>query len=360
MTEVPEASAPLPDPPAPEGYWGAVWRRYRRHKTGMCGFVLFVLLAGAAFFAPVIASGQPVVCKYKESIYFPAVVDTFHNIPGANWIYAKPKPFRFPQFNAKKEIDPKRGDWAVWAPIPWDPAEVDLVNKLLPPSKHHVMGTDELGRDVAARMIHATGIAMLVGFIAMGIATVIGLILGSVAGYLGGWWDIVISRLLEVFICIPPFYVILIILTILPPSIYNVMIVLGVFRWTSIARYVRGEFMKLKNLDYALAARALGASDGRIIFRHVLPNALAPVLVVVAFGVATAIFVETGLSWLGFGVMPPTPTWGNILRTGYDNLRVAPHLIFPPSIAVFVTVLTMNLIGDALRDVTDPRLVSSA
>jgi peptide/nickel transport system permease protein len=194
----------------------------------------------------------------------------------------------------------------------------------------------------------------------MGIATAIGLTLGSIAGYVGGWWDIAISRVIEVFICVPPFYVILIVLTIFEPSIYNVMIVLGLLRWTFIGRFARAEFMKLKNLDYAMAARALGASNGRIIFRHVLPNALAPVLVVVAFGVATAIFVETGLSWLGFGVMPPTPTWGNILRAGWDNLRIAPHLIFPPSIAVFVTVLTMNLIGDALRDVTDPRLVSSA
>jgi peptide/nickel transport system permease protein len=349
-----------PVPAKSPGYWKLVWKRFRRHRSGMVGLAIFALLAVISIFTPLIAGGQPIVAKYQGSIYMPALVQTFHKIPGASLVKDVPIPFRYPSFNPKADIKTDEGDWAVWPLVAWDPNEADLDAKLEPPSSSHPLGTDEVGRDVLARMIHATPLAMLIGFISMGIATTIGLTLGSIAGYKGGKTDMVISRIIEVFICVPAFYVILVVLTLTEPSIWNVMIVLGLFQWTGIARYARAEFLRLKNLDYALAARALGETTPRIIFRHLLPNSLAPVLVVVAFGVAGAIFVESGLSWLGFGVMPPTPTWGNILRSGWDNLRVAPHLIFPPSFAIFLAVLTLNLIGDALRDATDPRLTGSA
>jgi peptide/nickel transport system permease protein len=359
MTET--AAAPARPAAKSAGYWRSAARRFRKHPSGMVGFSIFCLLMILSLFTPLIAGGQPIVAKYKGEIYFPAVVQTFHKIPFADAVYDVPKPFRFPSFNAKRDIRTDEGDWAVWPLVPWDPNEADAVARLEKPSAKHTLGTDEVGRDVLARMIHATPLAMLIGFVSMGIATFIGLVAGAIAGYTGGKADMVISRIIEVFICVPSFYVILIVLLLATrPSIWYVMIVIGVFGWTGIARYTRAEFMKLKSLDYATAARALGESDSRIIFRHLLPNALAPVLVVVAFGVAGAIFVESGLSWLGFGVMPPTPTWGNILRSGWDNLRVAPHLIFPPSFAIFLAVLTLNLIGDALRDVTDPRLTGSA
>ncbi len=350
----------MPVLPKSTGFWTLAWRRYRRHVTGMVGLVSFVLLLATALFGHLLAGDKPIVCKYEGRIYFPAVVATFHKIPGASSIYPMPKPFRFPMFESKVMVPLDKEGWAVWPPVPWAPDELDIVNKLKPPSAVHRLGTDEVGRDILSRMIHATAIAMLVGFISMSIATTIGLVLGSLAGFHGGWVDVDISRVIEVFICVPVFYVILILLQIAEPGIYKVMVVIGFFAWTGIARYVRGEFLRLKGLDYAVAARALGASTNRVVFRHLLPNALAPVLVVVAFGVAAAIFVESGLSWLGFGVMPPTPTWGNILRSGYDNLRNAPHIMFPPAIAIFIAVLTFNLIGDAIRDVTDPRLVGSA
>ena len=353
-------AASKPAAAKPAGYWRTVAKHYRKRRSGMVGFAIFCLLMIVAVFTPLFAGSQPIVAKYKGSLYFPAVVQTFHKIPGAKYVYDVPKPFRFPSFNPKTEIKSDEGDWAVWPLVAWDPNEADLGARLTKPSGRHLLGTDEVGRDVLSRMIHATPIAMLVGFVSMGIATLIGVTAGSLAGYLGGKADLAISRLIEIFICIPSFYVILIVLAITEPSIWNVMIVIGVFGWTGIARYSRAEFMKLKNLDYATAARALGETTPRIIFRHLLPNSLAPVLVVVAFGVAGAIFVESGLSWLGFGVMPPTPTWGNILRSGWDNLRVAPYLIFPPSFAIFLSVLTLNLIGDALRDATDPRLTGSA
>ena len=343
-----------------KGYWRGVWRRYRRNVTGMVGLCILAFLLAVAFFTPLFAGGRPIACRYKGELHFPAVVEVLHKVPFAKDHVPLSKPFRFPQFNAKREVPKDKEGWAVWPLVPWDPTENSPLRKNEAPSEEHRLGTDELGRDVFARMIHATPIAMLIGFVSMGIATVIGLFVGSVAGYRGGWMDVALSRVIELFQCVPVFYVILAVLTLLRPSIWNVMIVLGLFFWTSIARYTRAEFLKQKGLDYAIAARALGAAERRVIFRHILPNTLAPVLVVVAFGVASAIFVESGLSWLGFGVMPPTPTWGNILRSGFDNLRVAPHIIFPPSIAIFVAVLTMNLIGDALRDVTDPRLTGSA
>jgi peptide/nickel transport system permease protein len=343
-----------------KGYWRSVWKHYRKHRGGMVGISIFAFLLVVAFCGNLIAGGLPIACRYKGTTYFPAVVATLHKVPGASYVVDMPKPFRFPQFNAKKQVPKDKEGWALWPPVPWDPNEVEPGERLKPPSKVHLLGTDEVGRDVLSRLIHATSIAMLVGFISMGIATVIGLTLGALAGYHGRWVDIGISRLIEIFICIPAFYVVLIVLVLFEPGIYKVMVVIGIFGWTGIARYARGEMMKQKNLDYAVAARALGAGTTRVIFRHLLPNSLAPVLVVIAFGFAGAIFVESGLSWLGFGVMPPTPTWGNILRSGFDNIRVAPHLLFPASAAIFIAVLTFNLIGDALRDATDPRLTGSA
>jgi peptide/nickel transport system permease protein len=199
---------------------------------------------------------------------------------------------------------------------------------------------------------------MMVGFVSVGIATLIGLFVGALAGYFGGWVDIVISRIIEVVICFPIFFLILSIMVWLPPSIWNVMIVIGLTRWTSIARYVRGEFIRLREIDFSVAASALGASHGRIIFRHIMPNALAPVFVTVTFGIASAILIEAGLSWLGFGVMPPDPSWGNILRAAFDNIFTSPHMVFPPCVAIFLAVLSYNLVGDALRDAIDPRLTT--
>jgi peptide/nickel transport system permease protein len=195
-----------------------------------------------------------------------------------------------------------------------------------------------------------------VGFVSMGIAAVIGIFIGGLAGYAGGWLDIVISRIIEIVICFPVFFLILAIMVWLEPNITNVMIVIGLTRWTSIARYARGEFIRIKGLDYVTAAQALGIRRGRIMFRHILPNALAPVLVSVTFGIASAILVEAGLSWLGFGVQAPNPSWGNMLRSAYDALRIAPYLVFPPCVAIFLAVLAYNLVGDALRDAIDPRL----
>ena len=197
---------------------------------------------------------------------------------------------------------------------------------------------------------------MKVGFISMGIATLIGLLAGSAAGYHGGWFDIVISRLIEIVMCFPSFFLVLAILAWLPPRIEYVMVVIGLTRWVGVARYSRGEILRLRESDFAVAARALGASSPRVVLRHLIPNSLAPVLVSVTFGIASAVLIEAGLSWLGFGVQAPQPSWGTILRSGYENLLTSPHMIPPACVAIFAAVLSLNLVGDTLRDVTDPRL----
>jgi peptide/nickel transport system permease protein len=199
---------------------------------------------------------------------------------------------------------------------------------------------------------------MKVGFISMGIAALIGIVLGAAAGYVGGWTDVLISRLIEVVMCFPVFFIVLAILAWLPPKVEYVLVVIGLVRWVGIARYTRAEVMKLRESDFALAARSLGAGPLRIVFRHLVPNAMAPILVSITFGIATAVLIEAGLSWLGFGVQPPDPSWGTLLRSGYENLFTAPHLIPPACIAIFLAVLSFNLIGDTLRDVIDPRLRS--
>lgn len=337
------------------GFWRLACRRFGRYRLGMIGFYMVVLMFGVAFFAPMLANRQPIVCKYDGKIFFPGVVETIQNLPFASRVIRKSRPFRLATFNFKRSFDRERGDWAIWPPIPYGPNEI-VTDPLEVPGPGHWLGTDEVGRDVAARMIYGTGISMRVGFISMGIAALIGLIAGSIAGYAGGWVDIIISRLIEIVMCFPTFFLILAVLAFLPPRIENIMIVIGLTQWTGIARYTRGEFIKLREQDYAAAARVVGCGPARIIFRHLLPNSLAPVMVSVTFGIAVAILVEAGLSWLGFGVQPPQPSWGNILRSGYDNLLTESHMILPPCVAIFLAVLAFNLVGDALRDVIDPRL----
>lgn len=340
-----------------EAFWAVVWRRMRKNRWGMFGFyfVLFMLLL--SIFSPLIASDQPIVCRFEGKLYFPAIVEIFQSRgSGPHWIN-KSKPFNLPQFEAKMRLDPE--EFAIWPLIPFSEYEQTL-DFFSPPSADHWLGTDEIGRDVAARMIHGTSVSVKVGFISMSIAAVIGIAAGGFAGYCGGKVDMIISRIIEVIVCFPVFFLILAIMVWLEPSITNVMIVIGFTRWTSIARYTRGEFIRIKGQDYVTAARALGIRHLSIMFRHILPNSLAPVLVSITFGIASAILIESGLSWLGFGVQAPHPSWGNILRMAYDSLRIAPYLVYPPCVAIFLAVLSYNLVGDSLRDAIDPRLRRAA
>lgn len=239
---------------------------------------------------------------------------------------------------------------------PYDPLAIDLTRILAPPSWQHWCGTDQLGRDVLSRMIWGAGISLKVGFVATGIAVLIGALLGALAGYYGGWWDMVIMRLVDVMLCFPTFFLILAVIAFLEPSIWNIMIIIGATGWMGIARLVRADFMSLKERDFVTAARVLGAGDARIIFRHILPNAMTSILVAATLGVAGAILTESALSFLGIGVQPPTPSWGNILTAGKDNIDIAWWLSLYPGLAILITVLGYNLLGEGIRDALDPRL----
>jgi peptide/nickel transport system permease protein len=247
---------------------------------------------------------------------------------------------------------------AVFAPwiSPYDPGQIEIKRVLEEPGAKHLFGTDSLGRDVLSRMIWGSRISLLVGFVAVGIATLIGIFLGSLAGYYGRWADNLIMRFVDIMLCFPTFFLILAVIALLEPSIWNIMIVIGVTGWMGVARLVRAEFLSLKERDYAVAEKALGAKDFRIIFRHILPNALAPVLVSATLGVAGAILTESALSFLGIGVQPPTPSWGNILTAGKDNIEIAWWLSLYPGLAILITVLGYNLLGEGIRDSIDPRL----
>ncbi len=239
---------------------------------------------------------------------------------------------------------------------PYDPNEINLHEVLSRPSFAHLFGTDQLGRDVLSRMIWGAGISLKVGFVATGVAICIGVVLGAIAGYYGKWVDTVIMRFVDIMLCFPAFFLILAVIAILEPSIWNIMIVIGLTSWMGITRLVRADFISLKERDFVQAARAIGASDLRIIFRHILPNAMASVLVAATLGVAGAILTESALSFLGIGVQPPTPSWGNILTAGKNNIDIAWWLSLYPGLAILITVLGYNLLGEGIRDSLDPRL----
>lgn len=239
---------------------------------------------------------------------------------------------------------------------PYYPDAIDAYHVLLPPSSAHWFGTDELGRDVLTRVLFGARISLKVGFVAVGIAVCIGTAIGLVAGYYGGWVDALLMRLVDIMLCFPTFFLILAVIAMLEPSIWYIMVVIGLTGWMGVARLVRAEVLSLREREFVMAARALGASDLRIIVRHILPNALSPVLVSATLGVAGAILTESALSFLGIGVQPPIPSWGNILTSGKDYIEFAWWLSLFPGLSILITVLSYNLVGEGIRDALDPRL----
>lgn len=247
---------------------------------------------------------------------------------------------------------------AVAAPLlaPHDPDALHLDAILAPPSSDFWLGTDRLGRDVFSRLLYGGRVSLWVGFVAVGISSLIGVTLGLVSGYFRGWVDEAIMRLVDVMLCFPSFFLILSVIAFLEPSLTNIMIVIGLTSWMGIARLVRAETLSLREREFVDAARLAGCSTARILWRHILPNALAPVLIAATLGIAGAILVESGLSFLGLGVQPPDASWGNMLQEGKAALETAPWLSVYPGIAILLTVLGYNLLGESLRDLSDPRL----
>jgi peptide/nickel transport system permease protein len=279
-----------------ESIWRAAWRRLCKNRRAMLGLYVLLVLTLASIFAPQLSS---------------------HDRDKPNLLMAERAP-----------------------------------------SREHWLGTDELGRDVFTRLMYGGRVSLTVGLVAVSIYMVIGIFLGAIAGYYGGIVDSVIMRITDVVLMIPFFPLALTMAAVLKPSVYNTMIIIGLLGWTGICRLVRGEFLTLRRRDFVEAAQAEGAGDLRIIFRHILPNAMAPIMVAATLGVAGAVLSEAGLSFLGFGVQQPTPSWGNMLSSAI-SLRVLvmqPWLWIPPGLIIFIAILAINLVGDGLRDALDPRL----
>ena len=324
--------------------WGWAWQKYCTKHPARSLLLILVglpLLAGIAWqlFVPKKVDRT----NYKSAV-FAAEYDGSQKVDvvyvNCSWPLV---PYGLDESNlGSDELEPGSFATDANAELPWVTA-------------HH-MGTDGIGRDVCSRMIWGGRISLSVGIVAVSIYLTIGILVGSVAGFFRGWFDIIISRLIEIVICFPSFFLILTIVAFMGSGIFKIMIVIGLTGWTGVARLVRGEFLRLADQEFVLAGRALGYSSFRIILRHILPNALAPVLVSATFGIAGAILTESALSFLGFGIQVPTPSWGGILSSGRESLIRAPYLILFPGIAIFITITAYNLVGEALRDASDPRL----
>ncbi|HDP80518.1 MAG TPA: ABC transporter permease [Spirochaetes bacterium] len=318
------------------GYWKWVWVEFRRNRLALAGLWVVIALFIIALAAPLIANNKPYVFIKDGRWYFPIV-------------------FSYPELRETNFRSAETGGFKIMPPIPYSYSEYDLNAIVMPPGKGHLLGTDEQGRDMASRMVYGTRVSILVGFIAVFIYVSIGVVVGAFAGYYGGRVDLVISRLIEIVICFPSFFLILTILALVGPSLVSVMVVIGLTGWTGIARIVRGEFFKLREMEFVQASRALGAGDLTVIFRHILPNSLAPVLVSATFGIASTILIESSLSFLGFGVQPPTPSWGDILSQSRDFMDFAWWLTLVPGIAIFITITSYNLVGEGFQDAIDPK-----
>lgn len=397
---------------APKGYWDLVYGQFLKNRVALVSVVVIFLLFLVAAWSPLIANGKPFVWHQNGITSYPLLqymvaptqgpsVDYLFNyllfttillpiVLGVGYLVSRGTagafrknfkrlaaaglalalvPFLFaPKYTLDGTDYPRdaadliaaKGDYAIFPPIGQDP--ITPTREILkPPSRDHLLGTDKDGRDVFARMVHGARISLSVGFVAELIAIFVGIVFGALAGYYRGWMDIAVMRFIEMVICFPSFFLILTIVAFIEPekrSIFHIMLVMGITGWPGIARMVRGEFLKLSEQDFVQSARALGCSNTRLMFRHILPNAMGPVLVSAAFGIAGAILTESGLSYLGFGAPPPTPTWGEMISQGKDHLEEAWWLIFFPGLTIFISVTIYNLAGEGLRDAMDPKMRS--
>jgi peptide/nickel transport system permease protein len=242
---------------------------------------------------------------------------------------------------------------------PWgaalDPMKQDLSNRLQPPSRAHWLGTDDLGRDVATRLLVGARVSLTVGALAVALSVFFGVLVGILAGYHGGWVDAVLMRGVDVLLCFPTIFLILMVIAFLEPSVFNVMAIIGATSWMGLARLVRGEMLSLRERDFVWSARGLGLSTPRLLWVHLMPHLVSPIAVAATLGVGGAIMTESALSFLGLGVQPPAPSWGNMLSAGKDYLHVGWWLSLFPGLAIFLTVLGFNMLGEGLRDHWDPR-----
>lgn len=328
-----------------EGYWQLVWRQFWKYKINRVALFVMGFIGVLALFADFLASDKPIYLDFQGETYlFANVTD-----PPELRIYDNQM--------LEERLGP--GDFAIFPLVPYGYNTHDLDSVLAEPSDAHWLGTDQSGRDVLSRVIHGSRVSLAVGVLAVVVLTFIGVLLGSLAGYYGGLMDGVVSRLVEILQSMPTILLLATMIAVIAPSGWNavvaMMLVIGVVRWTTVARLIRAEILRVKALDYVEAARALGLRNARIILRHVIPNSISPVLVSATFAMANAVLLEGILSFLGFGIPPDMASWGGLLngvRGNYDAWWLA---VFP-GFAIFLTVTVYNLAGEGLRDAIDPRL----
>jgi peptide/nickel transport system permease protein len=327
-------------------YGRLVWRQLRRNRLALVSLAGIAALALVAAGADLLAGNRPYYMVYKGQRYFPAFRQYAVHLGLTDW------PSELKRFANLRKLKPER---AVFPPVPYDPGEILLGQQYQPPGPEHWLGTDRLGRDVLAGLVHGSRYALTIGLLSVGISLVVGVSLGALAGYFGGWVDLLLSRLFELWAAIPLFFLILTAAAFFPPSLFTIMAIIGLTGWVGIARLTRSQFLQVRGYDYVAAARSLGCTNRRIMLRHILPNAIAPVLIPAAFGVAGAILAESGLSFLGIGVPAEAITWGSLLAGARSNAS-AWWLVVVPGLAIFLTVTMYNLVGDGLRDALDPKM----
>ena len=365
-----------------EGYWQRIGRRFNANAYGRIALRVILVLFAIAAFAPFIANSHALVRYGDNGPEFPifrcleAIEWRFLiYVPLAAVVYLLRKRRWLPYIVAVLAIaatetslalthpvndstnDRDYSDFHIMPPIPYSPNESSSA-QFSPPTWQHWCGTDYTGRDIAARMVHGARTSLSIGFVAVSISLLVGVTAGALAGYYRGWFDIALFRLIEILDCFPPLLLILVFISLSDSqnNMFVIMAVIGLTSWTGLARLVRGEFLRLVGQPFPQAARALGAGDAHIILRHLLPNALGPILVSATFGVASAILIESSLSFLGFGMQAPTPSWGDILSDARLYIDFAWWLAFFPGLAILITIMSYNFVGEALRDAVDPRL----
>ncbi len=333
-----------------QSFWSLVRHQYKKNRIAVYALYVVYFLFGIAILADVLANDKPLYAVYKGTTYFPVFKQYLADLHISQW---SPDLVMADWNDLEKSGDVKN---AIWPPIKYSESDEDLANTLSPPSGTHLLGTDGIGRDVLAGMIHGSRIALSIGFVSMSFAIIIGVFLGALAGFYGGWIDNIISRLIEVVLTLPTFFLIIAIVAMVQTgSVWLIMVLIGITSWPSVARFTRGEFLRIRNMEFVSAASALGFKNSRIILRHMLPNSLAPVLISAAFGIAGAILTEASLSFLGFGVPPTVVTWGSVLNDARNDIHAWWLAVFP-GFAIFLAVVAYNLVGDGLRDALDPRL----
>ncbi len=373
--------------PIHESYSQKLWKRFYSGSFARYGLWTVVVLFAIAALAPFLANSHAIIRVAEGQVTFPV----FLSMESIEWRFLLYVPlaglacllrrqffkhpvrysfwilgyiglielvlgFTHPLNDPTNDRD-RAASFKVMPLVEYSPIE-STPDPFSPPSWKHLCGTDSTGRDIAARMLHGARTSLSIGFVAQSIALSVGIMFGGLAGYYRGWIDIVVCRFIEIMDCFPPLLLILVAISLFESqnNMFYIMAIIGLTSWTGVARLVRAEFLRLSAQPFALAAKAIGASDFRIIVRHLLPNSLGPILVVGTFGVASAILLESSLSFLGFGMQPPTSSWGDILNESSRYIDFAWWLAFFPGLAILITIMAYNFVGEGLRDAVDPRL----